>query len=105
VRVVELTPDHFRFATLEGHLEAGQIQWGARDDGDALVFGIDSWARPGDRLSDLAHNRLRMAKEVQLHMWTSVLERVARLAGERLDRGLDIETRVVAPEALPRGVD
>jgi hypothetical protein len=41
------------------------------------------------------HNRLRMAKEVQLHMWTSVIERVARLAGERLDRGLDIETHVV----------
>jgi hypothetical protein len=103
VRVVDLGPAHFRFATLEGHLEAGQIQWGAEEDGDALVFGIESWARPGDRLSDLMHNRLRMAKEVQLHMWTSVIERVGRLAGERLDRGLDIETRLVAPEDLPAG--
>jgi hypothetical protein len=103
VRVVDLAPGHFRFATLDGHLEAGQIQWSADADGDALVFGIDSWARPGDRVSDLMHNRLRMAKEVQLHMWTSVLERVARLAGDRLDGGLDIETRVVAQDALPAG--
>lgn len=103
VRVIEHTPEHFRFATLEGHLEAGQIQWSASDDDGVLVFGIDSWARPGDRLSDLMHNHLRMAKEVQLHMWTSVLERVARLAGERLEAGLDIETRVVPPEELPAG--
>jgi hypothetical protein len=103
LRVVEVVPEHFRFATLEGHLEAGQIQWSARDDAGALVFGIDSWARPGDRASDLIHNHLRMAKEVQLHMWISVLERVARLAGERLDAGVDIETRVVAPEDLAAG--
>jgi Domain of unknown function (DUF1990) len=96
VRVIELGPAHFRLATLDGHLEAGQIQWSATDDDGALVFGIDSWARPGDRLSDLMHNRLRMAKEVQLHMWASVLERVARLAGGRLDHGLEIETRIVA---------
>jgi hypothetical protein len=101
VRVIEVTPDHFRFATLDGHLEAGQIQWSATDEDGALVFGIDSWARPGDRLSDLMHNHLRMAKEVQLHMWTSVLERVARLAGDRLDGGLDIETRLVPPEEVP----
>jgi hypothetical protein len=34
-----------------------------------------------------------MAKEVQLHMWTSVCERVARRAGGRLDGGVSIETR------------
>jgi Domain of unknown function (DUF1990) len=104
VRVVELGPGHFRFATLDGHLEAGQIEWRAEADGDALVFGITSWARPGDRVSDLLHNRLRMAKEVQLHMWTSVLERVARLAGDGHDGGLDIETRVVAADALPEAM-
>jgi hypothetical protein len=103
VRVIDLAPGHFRFATLDGHLEAGQIQWAAEEDGEALVFGIESWARPGDRLSDVMHNRLRMAKEVQLHMWSSVLERAARLAGERLDHGLVIETRLVAPEDLPAG--
>jgi hypothetical protein len=95
VRVVEVTPTSFRLATLEGHLEAGQIEWRA-EDGDDLVFAIESWARSGDRLSDLMHNRLRMAKEVQLHMWTTVLERVARRAGGKLPHGVDIETRRVA---------
>jgi hypothetical protein len=95
VRAVEVTPLSIRFATLEGHLEAGQIEWHARDEGDALVFGVESWARGGDRLSHLLHNRLRMAKEVQLHMWTAVIERVTRLAGGRLERGIDIETRRV----------
>src|SRR5829696_5972326 len=95
VRVVEVTPRSFRFATLDGHLEAGQIEWRATADGDDVLFGIESWARSGDRLSDVMHNRLRMAKEVQLHMWTSVIERVARLAGGHLPAGIDIDTRRV----------
>ena len=95
VRVIDVTPTSFRFATLEGHLEAGQIEWRAADDAGDLLFGIESWARSGDRLSDLMHNRLRMAKEVQLHMWTAVIERVTRLAGGRLERGIDIDTRRV----------
>ena len=95
VRVIEVTPTSFRFATLAGHLEAGQIEWHARDDDGAVLFGIESWARSGDRLSHVMHNKLRMAKEVQLHMWTSVIERAARLSGGRLERGIDIDTRSV----------
>ena len=49
----------------------------------------------GDRLSNLLYDRLRMSKEVQLHMWTSVLERVAKLAGGRLNGGIEIRTRRV----------
>jgi hypothetical protein len=95
VRVIDVTATSFRFATLEGHLEAGQIEWRAHDQGDALVFEIESWARGGDRLSYVLHDRLRMAKEVQLHMWTSVLERVARRSGGRLEGGIDVQTRRV----------
>ena len=62
-------------------------------DGDLLVFAIESWARSGDRLSDLLYDRVRMAKEIQLHMWTSLLERVVRLAGGRMTGGVDIFTR------------
>ena len=51
VRVVERTQTSFRFATLEGHLEAGQIEFSARYDGPMLEFRIESWARAGDRLS------------------------------------------------------
>jgi len=99
VRVIEAGTTGFRFATLDGHLEAGQIAWRTRDaPGGMLEFEVESWARPGDRVSLLAHHHLRMAKEVQLHMWTSVCEKVTELAGGRLTGGLDIETRVVPVE-------
>jgi Domain of unknown function (DUF1990) len=95
VRVVDATPTSFRLATLDGHLEAGQIEFSADVDGELLVFCIESWARSGDRLSDLLYDRVRMAKEIQLHMWTSVLERVARASGGRLTGGIEIHTRRV----------
>jgi hypothetical protein len=94
VRVVERTPTSFRFATLDGHLEAGQIEFSARR-AELLEVTIESWARAGDRLSNLLYDHLRMSKEIQLHMWTSVLERVARLAGGRLTGGIEIRTRRV----------
>jgi Domain of unknown function (DUF1990) len=93
VRVADAAPRSFRLVTLAGHLEAGQIEFAAADVDGALEFRIESWARSGDRLSDLLYQHLRMAKEVQLHMWSSFLERVAQLAGGRLDGGIEIVTR------------
>jgi hypothetical protein len=95
VRVIDTTPRSFRFATLAGHLEAGQIEFRASEAPEGLRFEIESWARSGDRLSNLLYHRLRMAKEIQLHMWTSFLERVARESGGRLTGGIDIHTRRV----------
>ena len=100
VRVVEIRPDGFRFATLAGHLEAGQIEWRAWED-DGLHFAAElSWSRQGDRFSVLLHDRLRMAKEIQLYMWTTVVERVPRFAGGRLLDGVHVHTRRVPPEAF-----
>jgi hypothetical protein len=99
VRVVEVRPDGFRLATLSGHLEAGQIEWRAWRNGE-LRFAVESWARAGDRLSAIMHDRLRMAKEIQLYMWTSVLERAPRIANGRLLDGVHVETRRVPPEAF-----
>jgi len=95
VRVTLSEPGSFRFATLSGHLEAGQIEFRAMRAEGMLRFEIESWARSGDRLSNLLYHHLRMAKEVQLHMWTSFLERVARLAGGRLTGGIEIISRKV----------
>jgi hypothetical protein len=94
VRCINRTPTSFRFATLDDHLEAGQIEWRARDGGETVQFQVESWSRPGDRLSSLLHHRVRMAKEVQLHMWTSVLERVVKLCDGRMTGGIEIHTRV-----------
>jgi hypothetical protein len=95
VRVAEVTPRSFRLVTLDTHLEAGTIEFRARDEGGRLLFEIESWARSGDRLSNLLYHHLRMAKEIQLHMWSSYIERVVKRCGGRLDRGLEIHTRRV----------
>jgi hypothetical protein len=85
----------FRLATLDGHLEAGQIEFRAAAEGDALRFEIESWARAGDRLADVLYNRLRLAKEIQLNMWTHFCLRTAALSGGRPQGGVTIRTRWV----------
>ena len=100
VRVIAATPTSFRLATLEGHLEAGQIEFRTAADHRSLEFTIESWARSGDRLSDVLFTRLKLAKEVQLHMWTSVLARVVALSGGSMEGGMVITTRRVDPAQL-----
>jgi uncharacterized protein (UPF0548 family) len=97
--VIAVSPTSFRLATLEGHLEAGQIEFRAEHGLRWLDFVIESWARSGDRFSDLLYTRLRLAKEIQMHMWTSVLERIVGIAGGTMDGGIRITTKkVVADE-------
>ncbi len=96
VRVIARTPDSFRFATLTDHLEAGQIEFRARREDGLLVFEIESWARSGDPLMSVLYYHLRMAKETQLHMWISLLERATKRSGGTMTQGIDIHTRQVA---------
>jgi hypothetical protein len=101
VRVIDVGAREFSFATLDGHLEAGLIRFAAQDVPPAsLELRIESWARSGDRLSNVLFDRLRVSKEVQLHMWTSVLERLARESGGRRAAPVDIVTRRVDPAQL-----
>lgn len=105
VRVIDAGALSFRFATLDGHLEAGQIEFRAAPGvAGGLRFEIESWARSSGRFSNLLYHNLRMAKEIQAHMWISFLEGVVDLAGGRMTGGVDIETeRVVdAPNADAR---
>jgi uncharacterized protein (UPF0548 family) len=95
VRVVRRGPAAFRLATLDGHLEAGEIEFRAAPDGDTVRFEIESWARAGDRLAALLYNRLRLAKEIQLNMWSHFCIRTAALAGGRPQGGITIRTRSV----------
>jgi uncharacterized protein (UPF0548 family) len=101
VRVIASSPTSFRLATLPGHLEAGQIEFRVSSDYRSIGFEIESWARSGDRLSDLLYTRLRISKEVQLHMWSSVLRRAVGLAGGKMEGGIVITTRIVKPDRLP----
>jgi len=102
VRVVDVGPQSFRLATLAGHLEAGQIEFRAGDEGSLVVFEIESWARSSSATVNLLYHRLRMAKEVQAHMWISFLERVVKLAGGRMTGGIELETdRIDIPAPRP----
>ena len=102
VRVVVREPGEFGFVTLDGHLEAGQIRFRAFEQDGLIVFEIESWARSATRAVDLLYDTLRVSKETQLHMWTSMLQRIAELAGGRVTRGIDIHTRRVAERELAR---
>ncbi len=101
VRVVEVADNGFGLVTLAGHLEAGRIRFTADDRGPGRIdVRIEAWARGGDRLSNLLFDRLPVNKEVQLHMWTSVLERLVKLSGGTRDGRIDITTRRVDPAEL-----
>lgn len=95
VRVVETGDSCIRLATLEGHLEAGQIEFRAVEEDGLLTFTIESWARSSSRLTDLLYDRMRIAKEIQVHMWISFLERVLKHAGAKRVGCIDIQTRRV----------
>ena len=95
VRVVRRDKTSFRLATLDGHLEAGEIEFRAEPDGEALHFEIESWARAGDRMSALLYNKLRLAKEIQLNMWSHFCLRTAAISGGSPRGGLTIRTRWV----------
>lgn len=99
VRVIAVGPKSFRLATLTGHLEAGQIEFRASREGPLLMFEIESWARSSGPLVHLLYHRLRMAKEIQAHMWISFLERVVELSGGRMTGGIEISTQRIELEA------
>jgi hypothetical protein len=97
VRVLERAATSFRLGTLVGHLEAGQIEFAARElpDGD-LEFGITTWARAGDPVADVLYSRLGLAKQIQYLLWVEFCVRAAKLAGGHTPGGVTVRTRTVA---------
>ena len=102
VRVVEVLPTRFTLATLEGHMEAGQIRFEARDhpaERGALRFSIESWARSADGAVDLAYDKLGVAKTAQQAMWTFFCERVAEDCGCQRMAEVEVTTEREADDA------
>jgi hypothetical protein len=81
VRVIDVSDRSFRLATLQGHLEAGEIEFRATDEADDLLFEIESWGRSTNLIVDFLYDRLRIARELQTDMWMFFLERVAQMSG------------------------
>lgn len=93
VRIALRDATTVRLVTLRGHLEAGQVQFQAHEDGDLLVFEIQLWARAATRLVHLLYSHLRLAKEVQLNMWVRFCQAAVATSGGRLVDGVHITTR------------
>lgn len=94
IRVLEVGPAAFAFATLEGHMEAGQIRFSAESEpgSGALVFTIESHARSRDALVDLVYDKLPLAQAAQQAMWTFFCTRVAETAGGTVRGEVDVLT-------------
>lgn len=108
VRVVEVTPSSFCFATLEGHPEAGQICFqvealpNTRSD---LRFSIRSWARSRDMLVSLSYHEGQVGKVVQQNAWVTFCERVVEASGGELigEPTVLTEERSFEGEVVPIG--
>lgn len=83
VRVEEVREDGFRFVTLEGHLEAGEITFSVvQHDERHYRFVIESYARSKDYLVDLAYDKIPVAKFAQTEMWRNFCQAFAQTALE-----------------------
>ncbi|MEJ2888055.1 DUF1990 family protein [Actinomycetospora aeridis] len=97
VRVLRRGATSFRLGTLVGHVEAGQIEFAARELPDGkLEFGITTWARAGDRVADVLYSRLGLAKQIQYLLWVEFCVRAAEVSGGRAADGVHVTTRTVA---------
>ncbi len=102
VKVVHRDDDRLHLVTLRGHMEAGQVQFRAREDDGLLVFEIELWACPATRLVHLLYSHLRLAKEIQLNMWVRFCLSAAEMSGGRPLDGVHISTRwLESPEGTP----
>ena len=95
VRVISAGPTSFEFVTLEGHPEAGRIQFEAHPlDGraDALRFEIHSRARSRDGLVAFAYDTIGGGLLMQKATWVEFCHRVAAVCGGQTLADVVVET-------------
>ena len=96
VRVLARTETSFRFGTLDGHLEAGVIEFRAADAGENVVdFTIEVWSRAGDRAAEIVYRHLGVGREVQAALWMQCCLGAVRLLGARREGPVRENTRRV----------
>jgi len=84
VEVAETAEDSFRLVTLNGHLEAGTIQFRCTDLPEGgLEFTVESWARSGDQGLRMLYDRFGIAQVLQSEMWVELCEAVVALVHGR----------------------
>ena len=107
VRVTDVGPQHFRFVTLAGHMEAGTIRFRVFDrPGGILRFEIASCARSSGAVMDVAYDILRVARKGQQRMWSRFCEKVCEAAGGEVVDTVQVHTfRAPYDEPLSPGGD
>jgi hypothetical protein len=101
VRVLARTDRSFRFGTLDGHLEAGEIEFRAADSGTGVLdFTIEVWSRAGDRAAELLYRRLVVGREIQAALWVQFCLGAVRLVEGRREGRVREITRWVPAEEL-----
>jgi hypothetical protein len=84
VMVTAVEPLRMQLVTLRGHLEAGLIEFRARDtESGGMEFIIESWARSGDQALRAVYDLLRVAQALQSEMWVQLCESVCAESGGR----------------------
>jgi len=100
VRLIDLQPTSFAFATLEGHMEAGEIQFSVvehPEQENTLRFEIISWTRSRDRITDFFYQILGVSKFSQARMWTFFCDKVVEKSGGQRIGNINVMTHK-APE-------
>lgn len=93
VRVIDNSPTSFRFATLKGHMEAGEIEFRSYVESRGFLrFEIESWARSGNKTIDILYSRLPLAREAQLYMWAVFCQHVAAKAEGVVMSSVQVQT-------------
>jgi hypothetical protein len=103
VRVLEAGEEGFRFAGLRGGAQRGEIAYRVSADGEAIDLEVRITQRSASRLYDLVYHRLGVARRIERHTWTHVLERSAQLAGGRPPERVLVETLVNDRPPRPPG--
>jgi hypothetical protein len=92
VEVIEATDRSFRLATLDGHMEAGLIEFAVAGGDEELQFTIESWNRSAGRTMDALYDHLPVAKDLQSEMWVGACERFAAMVGGTRSGPVEVET-------------
>lgn len=101
VRVEEVAPRRVTFATVEGHMLAGMIQFKASGDKRRAVrFLVEIHARAATALDLLAMNTVGDA--LQQSNWEEVVTRVVQLSGGTAPLGVQSETETLDDEEARR---
>jgi hypothetical protein len=102
VRVVHLDSRSLTLRTLEGHLEAGRITFGAyHDELGRLVFRIRSRSRIAGPIRYVGYRLFGMP--LQASIWTEFIRRVCHAVGGQLVGEVRVEDRKVEDSAADRG--